>query len=216
MLNGSLKERVYTDVLNGIITGEYTPDTLLSEKQFMEKLGVSKSPVRESLVELCAQGVLKSAPRQGYKVVRFTEQNVRDILQFRTMLECGCLNACFDAITPVQLRRLESIVEYEFLYLSRQDPRDYWTNTLNFHLTLASYSENEYIYNHLSMLLNTSIRAYLQLYWSKWEDGTLTKPSILHNQIVESIARRDRDAALLLLRKDINTFTTEPAGGNEE
>ena len=214
MINAPLKERVYAAVLDGIVSGEYTPDALLSEKQLTEKLHVSKSPVREALVELCAQGVLKSAPRQGYRVVRFTERNVRDILEFRTMLEVGCLRACFDKITPVQIRRLQSIVECEFLHLTRQDLRDYWTNTLNFHLTLASYAENEYIYKHLSTLLNTSMRAYLQLYWRKWEDGTLAKPSVLHAQIVESIANRDREEALRLLERDINTFTIEPVGGN--
>ena len=105
-------------------------------------------------------------------------------------------------------------MECEFLHLTRQDLRDYWTNTLNFHLTLASYAENEYIYKHLSTLLNTSMRAYLQLYWRKWEDGTLAKPSVLHAQIVESIANRDREEALRLLERDINTFTIEPVGGN--
>ncbi|NLF28947.1 MAG: GntR family transcriptional regulator [Clostridiales bacterium] len=208
MTSGTLKDKVYAAVLRGIIGGEYNVESVLSEKQLTEKLQVSKSPVREALVELCSQGVLRSVPRLGYIVVRYTDRNIRDILQFRTMLECGCLRESFEDITPTQLCRLESVVESEFLFLSQKDTKDYWNGTLNFHLTLASFAENEFIYGQLRHALNTSMRAYLQLYWDRWQDSSFMEPSILHRQIVESIRGHDRDGAIELLRRDINTFRT--------
>ena len=208
MISGTLKGKVYSAVLMGIINGEYTVDSVISEKQLSEKMQVSKAPVREALVELCAQGVLRSVPRLGYIVVRYTDRNIRDIIEYRTMLECGCLEKSFDKITPTQLCRLESIVENEFLFLHSSDTKDYWNNTFNFHLTLASFGENEFIYSHLDSALNTYMRAYIQLYWDKWEDESFLKPSILHQQIVESIRRHDRDKAVELLRRDINTLCT--------
>lgn len=207
MTNRSLKDKVYAAVLRGIINGEYTPDSVINEKQLVEMLNVSKSPVREALVELCSQGVLRSVPRQGYVVVRYTDCNVREILQFRTMLECGCLLESFDTITPTQLCRLESIVESEFLFLSQSEMKDYWNGTLNFHLTLASFAENAFIYNQLRTALDTCMRAYLQLYWDKWHTKPFTGPSSdLHRQIVESIRRGNREESVDLLRRDINTF----------
>ena len=208
MTSGTLKDKVYAAVLRGIIAGEYNVDSVLSEKQLTEKLQVSKSPVREALVELCSQGVLRSVTRLGYIVVRYADRNIRDMLQFRTMLECGCLAESFDGITPTQLCRLESVVESEFLFLSQKDTKDYWNGTLNFHLTLASFAENEFIYGQLRQALNTSMRAYLQLYWDRWQDSSFMEPSILHRQIVESIRGHDRDGAIELLRRDINTFRT--------
>ena len=206
MINVSLKEKVYTSVIHGIINGEYTVDTVISENQLCKKLQVSKSPVREALVELCSQGILHSVPRYGYKIIRFTDRNINDILQFRTMLECGCLEASFDRITPTQLRHLENIVDREFAFLSTRDRIDYWDDTLNFHLTLASFNDNEYIYNQLRMALNTSVRAYLQYYWDKWQDSSLPKPSVLHREVVQCIRENDRERAIDLLKKDIYTF----------
>jgi DNA-binding GntR family transcriptional regulator len=138
--------------------------------------------------------------------VRLTIQNIRDILQYRTMLECGCLDACFDKITPTQICRLEDIVEREFMYLSNLDPKDYWDGTLNFHLTLASYADNEYIYSQLRKALDTFMRAFLQFYWDKLKDNSFSAPSELHREIVNNIRLGNKETAIELLRQDINTL----------
>ena len=208
MINASRKDQVYSATLRSIINGEYTVDSIISEKKLAEKLNVSKAPVREALVELCSQGILKSVPRVGYLVVRFTDRNIRDVLEFRTMLEVGLLEKSFDTITPTQLCRLESIVDNEFLFLSNDDISDYWNNTLNFHLTLASFSENEFIYNQIRSALSTCLRAYIQIYWDKWESSSLLTPSKLHRHIVDCIRSHDRPGALEFLTRDINTFRT--------
>ena len=208
MTTGTLKDKVYASVLQDIISGEYTTDSVISEKSLADKLSVSKATVREALVSLCSEGVLQSVPRLGYVVVRFTDENLKDILEYRTMLECGCLEKSFENITSTKLRHLEGILESEFMFLSSEDPRGYWGRTLNFHLTLASFAENEYIYGHLDNALNTSMRAYLQLYWDRWRERGFLEPSRLHAQIVEAIRARDKALALELLRRDIHTLYT--------
>ena len=56
-LNGAtLKEQVYATVMHNLIDGSYNVESVLSEKKLSEQLNVSKAPVREALVELCAQG----------------------------------------------------------------------------------------------------------------------------------------------------------------
>ena len=56
----SLKEQVYAAVIRDVISGEYPPNAILSEKQLIERFSVSKSPVRDALIELCNEGVLRS------------------------------------------------------------------------------------------------------------------------------------------------------------
>ena len=87
----SLKSQIYTAVFQSIISGEIPTDSIISEKSLVERYHVSKSPVREALVELCSEGVLRSIPRYGYAVVRLGPRDVRDILAFRAVLEPGCL-----------------------------------------------------------------------------------------------------------------------------
>lgn len=206
MIENTLKDQVFTHVLYGIIKGEYLVDSILTEKQLCNKLQISKSPVREALVELCSQGILRSIPRHGYIVVRYTERNINDIVQYRTLVECGCLEHCFDKITPTQICTLSDLVEHEFAYLSSKDTLDYWNDTLTFHLSLVSFSENEFIYNQLKTALNTSMRAYLQFYWEKWEDPSLLQPSVLHKKIVQSIKAKKKNTAIRYLKEDISSI----------
>ena len=211
---GTLRDKVYAAVLARIISGEYTVDSVISEKELSETMQVSKAPVREALISLCSNGILRSVPRIGYVVVRYTHQNLRDILEYREMLECGCLERSFGRISPTQLRRLESVVGSEFLFLSDGAPRDYWDYTHNFHLTLASFAENEYLYRRLDDALNTFMRASLQLCWPQLRDNPAA-PSSLHLRVVEAIRDGDRAAALEYLRRDIRTLL-DPADGPED
>lgn len=207
MTSMTLKDRVYTTVLHDVINGVYTVDSVISEKKLSEQLRVSKAPVREALVQLCAEGVLRSVPRQGYVVVRYSKRDVCEILQYRVMLECGSLRTCFDQITPIQLRHLESISESEILFHRMRDAKDFWNRTTNFHLTLISLSGNEFIYSCLNSALSACMRAYQQLCLNKLQED-LSDPPMLHREIVNSIRQGDRERAVEVLRRDINTFFT--------
>ncbi|MDY5219467.1 MAG: GntR family transcriptional regulator [Eubacteriales bacterium] len=207
-MNGAtLKDQVYATVMHDLISGSYNVESVLSEKKLSEQMKVSKAPVREALVELCAQGVLRSIPRQGYMVVRYTEREVQEMLQYRILLECGSLESCFDQITPVQLRHLESAAESEFLYHSMRDAKDFWNRTANFHLTLISFSGNEYVFNSLKTVLGACLRAYQQLCFSQIHDDLPELP-MTHKEIVDCIRRGDKEHAVAALRRDICTFFT--------
>lgn len=220
MTSGTLKEKVYAAVLCGIIGGKYTCATRISEKQLAEQHQVSKAPVREALVQLCTQGILRSEPRSGYRLVAYTDKNIRNMLEYRMLLECGNLRECFDQLTETQINRLESICESEFMFLGhggKSQPQDYWKQTMDFHLTLASFSENEFIYSRLDSALRICMLAYLQKYPLEWQDAfressetTLAshdrQPSVLHRDIVAQIRKKDKEKTLEMLRRDILTF----------
>lgn len=207
MTSMTLKDKVYTAVLHDVINGVYTVESIISEKKLSEQMQVSKAPVREALIELCAQGVLRSVPRQGYVVVRYGQRDVREMIQYRVMLECSSLRECFDQITPIQLRHLESIAESEILFHAMRDAKDFWNRAANFHLTLISFSGNEFIYGRLNSALNACMRAYQQLCFSKLQED-LPQPPLLHREIVNSIRQGDRERAVEVLRRDICTFFT--------
>ena len=89
----SLKDAIYNAILESIISQEYRPNQVLNEKTLVEKYGCSKSPVREALVSLCNDNVLRNIPRYGYEVVRLTVEDIQEMLQFRLVLEGGLLSA---------------------------------------------------------------------------------------------------------------------------
>ena len=99
MKKENLKSKVYDDILRSIIKGEYAAEEIISEGMLIEKYNVSKSPVREALVQLCSENVLKNIPRCGYMVARLTRSDIDDILSYRTAFESGMLRQIIEEIS---------------------------------------------------------------------------------------------------------------------
>ena len=78
----SLKNMVYQAILNGIFTDEYKPNQIINEQELVQKFGCSKTPIREALVTLCNEGILRSFPRFGYQVVSVSREEAQNILDF--------------------------------------------------------------------------------------------------------------------------------------
>ena len=77
----SLKNMVYQAILNGIFTDEYKPNQIINEQELVQKFGCSKTPIREALVTLCNEGILRSFPRFGYQVVSVSREEAQNILE---------------------------------------------------------------------------------------------------------------------------------------
>ena len=98
----TLKETVVEGIYREIEEGIYKPNDIIHEGEIMEKYAMSKSPVREALIELCKDNVLKSIPRVGYQVVPVTLKEILDLLEFRIDVETGNLRRLCQRITPIR------------------------------------------------------------------------------------------------------------------
>ena len=198
------KPMIKHDIVQDIIRGEYLQTGLLSERQLMEKYGVSKSIVREALVELCSENVLRSIPRYGYEIVTLTEGEVRDILKFRVLVECNSL--------PVVLKQarhdeLEEMAAYTRMSPSGdQDVWDAWDNNSKYHLQLIAMGGNRYCYDQLKRSLSILKRAYAQFYWDQWRRVRFHFNSEHHIQITDALMRGDLETARRVLEEDISSF----------
>ena len=97
----SLKDTVYQQLIELICQGKLLPDTLFTENHMISYFGVSKSPVREALIQLCHENVLKSIPRCGYQVTAISSKNVRDVTELRLYLELSSLPKVMENITTL-------------------------------------------------------------------------------------------------------------------
>ena len=199
----SLKTIVYNSVLEGIFKDEYKPNQIINEQELVNKFGYSKSPVREALIALCSDGILKNIPRFGYEVVRLTRQDVDQILVYRFILEGGYLTAYYNTITEEQYQRLEHL---NTLCNEATEVWEHWEANVNFHLGLLSCSNNQYAYDELKKSMNILKRAYAQFYWEKW--NVVTQPTDVshHVDILDCIRKKDIDRALAYLREDLSDF----------
>ena len=144
--------------------------------------------MREALITLCSEGVLKNLPRYGYEVVRLTEEDVRGILSFRLVLEGGFLRlGDFSRARLEELRRLDASCQK-----ATDDLWRHWEANTQFHLALIACSGNQYAWQHLKSAMGILKRAYAQFYWGKWNSFSPAMDVRCHCGILDALEKGDR------------------------
>ena len=201
--NTSLKNQIYTSILNDIIIGVYPPDQVINEKGLMEKFSVSRAPVREALIELCNEKVLYSIPYYGYKITPVTDTDVANVKAYRSVVECGFMQEYWRKLTPDAIERLSAMVKEDMAQKEAGDAITNWNNNLRFHLAFFEIYGNQYAYNNLRSAMSMQTRAYAQARWNEWHSHIFHDFPAFNGPILEAIQENQMDRALRLLRADI-------------
>lgn len=203
----SLKKEIYDSILEEVVEGVYKPGDIINEKDLIEKYEVSKSPIRDALIELCNEGVLVCHPRYGYDVVRIDEKEIKDIVDFRIMVEVSCLKK---AAAFMEKEEIENLRKFTLEECCNDDPNttllDHWYNNGRFHLKLLSYSRNKYCYNLVDKSIGVLTRAYVQRHWERWGVQTIKMGCESHLRIIDYLAAQDINKAAKELERDIEAF----------
>lgn len=200
----NLKNNIYNAILEGIFNYEYKPQQILNEKQLTDRYNCSKSPVREALVSLCDENVLRSIPRYGYEVVKLTVEDVEDMLEFRYLLEGGLLKINFKNFNHLQIEKLKELDEK--CSLASLGVWEHWEANVQFHLQLIAFCKNDCAYNQERTILNRLKRAYAQFYWDKWDNISEPMDTRNHKEIIKHIMENNQELLLKALKDDLMDF----------
>lgn len=199
-----LSEKIHDEILELIIKNASEEEQVLNEKRLVELFGVSKAPVREALIKLCSEGVLRNVPRYGYVVVKMKEKDARDITKLRCILETEALKAGFDNIILYHLPDIK--LHIDNTARMKQEPVDVWRvweDNEEFHLLLASYADNQLLMKFIKESLGIQKRIYAQFSWNKKQSMDDSFDEEPHVGIYRALQDKDLDKALELLRKDV-------------
>lgn len=199
----SLKRQIYNDIFNDILLGNHQLNSHITEKELVERFNVSKSPIREALIELCNEGVLRSIPRYGYEVIKIAERDVKDARELRIILECGALERYWNTITMEQVAAIEKRLDAPQTEVS---VLDHWKKNSQFHLDLATTYNNKWLYKSLESSLKLMTRAYVQFQIEKWHQAAFIGTSRNHRDVLLYIKEGNKSAAIDTLSKDIEGF----------
>jgi DNA-binding GntR family transcriptional regulator len=200
----SLKDQVYQKIIEMICNGQLPPDTIFTESQMIELFKVSKSPVREALIQLCHEEVLKSIPRCGYQVVSVSIKSIRDLTVLRLYLELSSLPKVIENITDekIEFLKLQNKQRIE-LAKTNENIWAMWRNNVNFHISLVDCAGNDQVTKAVERALSTCTRAFAQLYTVQ---SSLVYPDTgnFHDLIVDDLERRSLDDTREHLERDIH------------
>lgn len=102
-----LRDVVFNTLRQAILRGELKPGERLMEIQLAERLGVSRTPIREAIRKLELEGLVLMIPRKGAEVAQISEKHLRDVLEVRRSLEELAVELACQRIRPEQIHALE-------------------------------------------------------------------------------------------------------------
>ena len=165
--NNTLKSQIYEQILTKIIDNEFPMDSLLVESQFTKMFNVSRAPVREALIELCREDILKNIPRAGYQIVRISEKQMRDAFQLRVILELEGCKLAFERMTDDNINELTEIAAASDRIRAEGTSADSLDLKMQlndqFHLRLNELSGNSLLHKTLMETFNLIRRGLAQV-----------------------------------------------------
>ena len=201
----TLKDMVYHSILTDIMDHVYEPYQILNEQALVEKYQCSKSPVREALLSLCKDSVLRSIPRCGYEVLPIVQEDVEQLLHIRYLLEGGLLQLC---IGRLQGETMDALVELDnALGSCKEDIWQYWDLNTKFHLELMRSANNPHALAELTRICDRLKLAYAQLSRGKWSSRSVPYETARHQAILSCLQAHDLPGALEALRIDLMCFS---------
>jgi DNA-binding GntR family transcriptional regulator len=147
----SKAEAIYRQLRAEIEQGVLVPGQQLGELMLVERMGVSRTPVREALRRLAAEGLVDFAPRHGARVGRISLQSARELFQFRMLLEPAAMRLVAPLVaSDEELRATFSAFERQLGKWQGQRPsarrtREFYRFAEEFDRTVAIATPNSFL-----------------------------------------------------------------------
>jgi DNA-binding GntR family transcriptional regulator len=196
---GTAAETAYAVLREAIVTGALAAGTPLRANDIAQRLGVSKTPVREALRKLEAEELIALQPRNGLVVAALSEQQLVEIYYIREALEGRAARLAAEHITQVELANLRNLLSEMEAACQREDLKTLRALTGEFQLSVFRASRNERLYRLIKQL---------QEHMRQYPASTLSLPGrpleavAYCRNLVDSITRRDADGAERIAREN--------------
>jgi len=174
------------EIMSGVLKG----GTILNERDLAKQLGVSKTPVRETLTVLDHEGLVRTLPRKGYLVNPLTVQDVHNFFELRIILESAAVELAVARMTDEQFEGLISLVPDGNLdedIITRLD------RNIDLHYSLALLSGNDRLASLIKSLLSEMRRMIAAGYVPEE-----------HSKLMAALKERDPKRAGEAMRHHIN------------
>lgn len=140
----SLTEQAAEQIRSRIVAGEFELGAPLSENALAAELGVSKTPIREALLQLKMEGLVSILPQRGTVVFDMTADEIRELGELRETLELAALRLSAERNRAALVRSLDGIVGAMGVALAEDDAVEYRNLDADFHQALFENCGNRY------------------------------------------------------------------------
>lgn len=198
--NRPLKEVVYESLRKTLIEGKVPVGERFIEKEYSDRLNISRTPVRESLKQLEVEGLVKYIPRTGVVVNRITRDDVIEIYKIRNSLELLVVTEAMKYVTEDDIKNISNL-------LDETEKANSEGNIDEVIKLFSKFNSELYELSNMKMLPNmiSNLNSYLYKFRtiSIEDDNRREKAIIEHRHILNAILSKDRDLAEMIIKKHL-------------
>jgi DNA-binding GntR family transcriptional regulator len=165
----SLREQVYEYLRNEMSHGRLDPGSFINLNEISQRLRISKTPLRDALIQLECEGFVSILPRRGVLVKKLTIRDVRNILEVVGALESAVILSVFDKIGSEQINRLEEMNRKMIAAVEREDFDTYYRLNIDFHDVFLDLNENADLQRIVTPLKQRLYDFPRRTYIKEWE-----------------------------------------------
>jgi len=147
-----LRTQVYKYMRNELIEGNLKPGMSVSMNKLMVQLGISRTPLRDALLQLQSEGFVSFLPQIGIKINELTQQDIENLYEILGALESTILISVFDSLTPKKITQMKRINQDMFKCMTDNKIYKYFDLNVAFHGVYISMSQNKPLRNLIEIV----------------------------------------------------------------
>jgi DNA-binding GntR family transcriptional regulator len=196
-------DKAYEAVRGGIIAGRFAPASRITEQEVAAAAGVSRTPAREALRRLHAEGLVNFTPNQGAVVTEWSSEDADEIFDLRALLESHGAARAAALASDAAIAALRSLADEQ--YAEARDRRDGYLDRIaeinsRFHRRLQEAAASPRLLRALASLLEAPL---VMKTFRNYTADDLQRSAAHHLELVQALEARDSDWAASVMRSHI-------------
>lgn len=187
-----LRDVVFNTLRQAILTGDLKPGERLMEIHLANRLGVSRTPIREAIRKLELEGLVIMIPRRGAEVAQITEKSLKDVLEVRRALDALCAELACDRISEEELENLKKACEDFGKATATKDAKVIAKADVALHDIIVKATNNQRLVTLVNNLSEQMYRYRFEYIKDETQHSRLVEE---HRTIYESIVNKNKEAA---------------------
>jgi len=189
----TLSQSIYNYLKKSIVDGHFKVKQRINENEIAEVFQVSRTPVREAVTQLAAEGLVEIDPHHGVLVKDVSLKEIKDILEVISSLESLAIDLAVDHIDEEELKRLEKMNSKLEHYYQQKDIEKYMNLNFEFHKRIWNHAYNNFLLHCLQTCLLTQIKRYRSIFKHGYEKTEILEKSMReHKKILEALKSKDK------------------------
>ncbi len=189
----SLKDHVYKYISEKINDGSLKPADKINEQQIADALNISRTPIREALIQLSSDGLLEKTPRRGFRVKVLDIKKAQDLYEIIGLLDGKLAYNAVDIINDNIIKKMQFLAESMDAAINQGLRQEYHELQMQFHDLYINLSDNTEMVSLLNQLKNSFLRKYYVFENSKDEKKILTHTNEEHYEMIKLFKEKKKE-----------------------